>query len=117
MQEGGKRKRQMTEARPDKVPEKAKRSGEMDNQWDWVETEVWTERMLTALKEGVKGGRWYSLMDKVYRLPNLRKAFAKVKANKGAAGVDNQTIEMMESHLESNLERLARSLLEGTYQP
>jgi len=117
MQEGGKRKGQMTEARPDKVPEKAKRSGETDNQWDWVEASVWTERMMTALVEGVKGGRWYSLMDKVYGLPNLRKAFAKVKANKGAAGVDNQTIEMMESHLESNLERIARSLLEGRYQP
>jgi hypothetical protein len=28
--------------------------------------------MLTALEEGVKGGKWYSLMDKVYAVENLR---------------------------------------------
>jgi hypothetical protein len=27
------------------------------------EPTIWTERMLTALLEGVKGGKWYSLMD------------------------------------------------------
>jgi hypothetical protein len=40
-----------------------------------VEPEAWTERMLTALEQGVKGSKWFSLMDKVYALPNLRKAF------------------------------------------
>jgi RNA-directed DNA polymerase len=30
-----------------------------------VEDAVWTERMVSALVNGVKGGRWYSLMDKV----------------------------------------------------
>jgi hypothetical protein len=34
------------------------------------------------------------LMDKVYALGNLRAAFAEVKANGGAAGVDHQTVEM-----------------------
>ena len=28
--------------------------------WGWVEPTVWTERMLTALEQGVKGGRWFS---------------------------------------------------------
>jgi hypothetical protein len=32
----------------------------------------------------------------VYALANLRAAFAEVKANGGAAGVDNQTVEMFE---------------------
>ena len=73
--------------------------------------------MLTALEQGVKGGRWYSLMDKVYAKANLRAAFEKVKANKGAAGVDHQTIEMFERNLEENLERLSRWLREGTYRP
>jgi len=31
-----------------------------------VEPSVWTERMLTALETGIKGSKWYSLMDKVY---------------------------------------------------
>ncbi|MGH8546483.1 MAG: hypothetical protein ACREX3_23280, partial [Gammaproteobacteria bacterium] len=34
--------------------------------WSWVEASVWTERMVLALENGVKGGCWYSLMDKVY---------------------------------------------------
>jgi RNA-directed DNA polymerase len=73
--------------------------------------------MLTALEEGVKGGKWYSLMDKVYAKPNLRAAFKKVKANGGAAGVDHQTIEMYERRLEENLERLSQALKEGKYRP
>ena len=56
--------------------------------WSWVEPAVWTTRMLTALEKGIKGGKWFSLIDKVYAHPNLLAAFAKVKANKGAAGVD-----------------------------
>ena len=73
--------------------------------------------MLTALEEGVKGGKWFSLIDKVYRPANLRQAFARVKANRGVAGVDHQTIEMFEQHLEANLEYLARALKDGSYRP
>jgi RNA-directed DNA polymerase len=67
----------------------------------WVEATVWNKRMLTALETGVQGGNWFSLIDKVYALPNLRAAFARVQANAGAAGVDRQTIEMFEAHLEA----------------
>jgi RNA-directed DNA polymerase len=73
--------------------------------------------MLTALEQGVKGGKWFSLMDKVYRLPTLLSAFARVKANKGAAGVDHQSIEMYEQHLEANLQRLVGELRTSKYQP
>ena len=73
--------------------------------------------MLTALEQGVKGSKWYSLMDKVYALPNLRAGFAKVKANGGAAGVDHQTIEMYELRLEENLEKLSHRLKDGSYRP
>jgi hypothetical protein len=79
---------------PVAVPEEAKRTGEVRARWAWTEPTVWTERMLTALETGVKGGRWYSLMDKVHHLPNLLSAYQKVRANQGAAGVDHQTIEM-----------------------
>jgi RNA-directed DNA polymerase len=73
--------------------------------------------MLTALEKGVKGGKWFSLVDKVYALANLRAGLAKVKANQGAAGVDHQTIKMFDAHLEENLEKLSRSLREGRYHP
>ena len=53
---------------PEAVPARAKRAGQAESperNWSYAEPSVWTERMLTALEEGVKGGKWYSLMDKV----------------------------------------------------
>ena len=73
--------------------------------------------MLTALEDGVKGGKWFSLIDKVYSTRNLRSAFAEVKANRGAAGVDHQTIAMFETRLDANLERQSQALRANTYQP
>ena len=106
------------QAPPDAVPEQqARPAGEIRIRWAWVEAEVWTERMLTALEQGVIGGRWFSLMDKVYAMPNLRCAFQRVKANGGAAGVDHVTVKDFEQHLEANLEKLSRTLQEGSYRP
>src|SRR5712691_10373494 len=104
------------EAKPTPVPE-AKQVGEVRARWAWTEPEVWTERMLTALEDGVKGGIWFSLIDKVYKPGNLGAAFAKVKANQGAAGVDRQTIEMFEANLDTNLSRVAQQLADGSYCP
>jgi RNA-directed DNA polymerase len=117
VQEGGDVKSESMEEIPAAVPEEAKRAGEIRERWNWVEPTVWTDRMLTALEEGVKGGKWYSLMDKVYALANLRSAFKKVKDRGGAPGVDHQTIEMFEDHLEENLERLSQWLKEQEYRP
>lgn len=110
-------KDRQTEAIPGTVPYEARRTGDIRDRWSWVEPKVWTDRMLTALEQGVKGGKWYSLMDKVSSLHNLRSAFDRVKANRGSAGVDHQTIEMFEQHLEDNLHYLATSLRAGTYRP
>jgi hypothetical protein len=57
-------------------------------------TERLTERMLAALETGVKGGKWYSLIDKVSSPANLKSAFTQVKRNRGSAGVDRVTIRM-----------------------
>jgi len=102
---------------PTTIAPGAKTVGEIWGRWPWVEPTVWTERMLTALEQGVKGGKWYSLMDKVYSAPNLRAAFEAIQANKGSAGVDHQTIEMFEKHLANNLVDLSTSLQSGTYRP
>lgn len=96
---------------------RTKPAGEIRARWAWVEAEVWTERMLTALEQGVNGGKWHSLIDKVCALSNLRKAFARVRANGGAAGVDHVTVAEFERHLEAKLEKLARELREGRYRP
>ncbi len=73
--------------------------------------------MLTALEQGVKGGVWFSLIDKVYSEGNLPAAFAAVAANDGAAGVDHVTIEQFATRLPENLEHLQASLRAGTYVP
>ena len=110
-------KDRQAEERPAWECQKAKQAGEAQDRWSWAEPSVWTERMLTALEEGVKGGKWFSLIDKVSSKANLRASFGKVKANKGSAGVDHVTIEKFEAHLEENLERLSRELISGDYQP
>lgn len=107
----------LKDKRPATVPEKAKQAGEVRTRWKWTEPSVWTERMLTALEQGVKGGVWYSLIDKVWSLRNLKASFAKVKANGGSPGVDHQTIEMFEGKLEANLPRLANQIRTETYRP
>ncbi len=84
---------------------------------DRVERSVWTDRMLAALEKGVKGGVWFSLIDKVWRLDTLRIAFEQVKANRGSAGVDHQGIGGFEAELERNLSRLQAELRSGTYRP
>ncbi len=102
---------------PATVPVWAQQAGEVRVRWAWVQAAVWTQRMLTALEEGVKGGVWFRLIDKVFSLRNLQAAFAKVKANGGAAGVDRQTIAMFAKRLDENLEQLSEQLRRDAYRP
>jgi RNA-directed DNA polymerase len=73
--------------------------------------------MLAALDEGVKGGRWYSLIDKLYPEDVLGLAFMRVSANRGAAGVDHVTVAHYAKDLDANLKRLSEALRTGTYRP
>jgi RNA-directed DNA polymerase len=102
---------------PAAVPARATRAGEILGRWPWVEPTVWTERMLTALEQGVKGGKWFSLIDKVHSQRTLRAATSQVAANKGAAGVDHVTVTMFEDRLVENLKRLSEDLRSGSYRP
>ncbi len=90
---------------------------EAETRWDWVEASVWTERMLAALGNGVKGGKWYSLMDKVFALSTLEAAWGRVKANKGAAGIDRISIKRFKEQAEKYLAELHETLKAGTYRP
>lgn len=85
--------------------------------WSWVEATIWTERMLAALENGVQGGKWYSVMDKVYRPQTLERAFEQVKANRGAAGVDQVSVERFEAKREVYLQELHEQLKRGSYRP
>lgn len=111
-----------SELRPDAVSESADRprtrpDGEVRTRWGWTEQSVWTDRMLTALEQGVKGGAWHSLIDKVHNEANLFWAFVKVARNRGAAGVDRVTIDDFSKGLSPRLKRLTLTLTDGRYQP
>ena len=92
-------------------------AGDIRSRWDWVEPGVWTERMLTALEEGVKGGVWFSLMDKVESLRGLAAGWKRVQANRGGGGVDHETVQRFAREAESRLSELSEQLKRGTYQP
>src|SRR5215471_5596603 len=73
--------------------------------------------MLEALEQGVKGGKWYSLIDKVHSEATLRAAFAQVEANRGAAGVDHVSVKHYAKDVDANLRRLSEELRTGRYRP
>jgi RNA-directed DNA polymerase len=106
----------MRHERASAVPERATQGAEARD-WSWVEASVWTDRMVSALVNGVKGGRWYSLMDKVFAPAVLDAAWDRVWANDGAAGVDGQSIERFAAGAELYLTELTTALREGRYRP
>ena len=97
--------------------DEATQGGEAARDFSWAEASVWTKRMLSALGNGVKGGKWYALMDKVFAPETLAAAWTKVRANKGAAGVDGQSIERFAARAEVYLAELSTALREGSYRP
>lgn len=86
-------------------------------EWEWVEASIWTERMLAALGNGVKGGKWYSLMDKVYAPHTLEVAWKQVASKRGAAGVDGVSIERFKANETRYLAELGAALRDGRYRP
>lgn len=109
--------KQTTEQPPTAVPVTAKQVGEVRARWAWAEPSVWTDRMLTALETGVKGGVWFSLMDKVYSLRNLLAGYGKVATNDGAAGADHVTVQHFGKDVFENLDQIAEQLRTDTYRP
>jgi len=72
--------------------------------------------MLEALENGVKGGKWHSLIDKVSREGSLLAAWKQVEARRGAGGVDGISIRLFASRVDKRLTRLSEQLREGTYE-
>jgi RNA-directed DNA polymerase len=97
--------------------EETKQGGEIYARWPWVEPDVWTKVMLNALERGVKGGKWFSLIDKVSSKKGLRASTRKVARNGGAAGVDWQTVDQFMEEEEENISELSERLKSGAYKP
>jgi len=105
------------EQRPPTVPERAPQDGEIRARWAWVETEVWTERMLATLETGIEGGKWFRLIDKVWSPKNLASALEKVVAKGGSAGIDKQSARQIEVHKDQTIRELEQELRASQYQP
>src|SRR5438034_7205837 len=56
-QEAGCARSGMRQEAVPKVPERATPGTEADRRWWWAEASIWTERMVSALVDGVKGGK------------------------------------------------------------
>jgi len=97
--------------------DEATQGGDAPPDFWWAEATVWTKRMLSALVNGVKGGKWYSLVDKVAAPDTLAVAWTKVRANKGAAGVDGQSVGKFAARAGNYLTELATAVRTGSYRP
>lgn len=91
--------------------------GASPERWTWVEGCVWTEAMLAALDNGVTGGKWYSLMDKVYAVRTLEAAWQRVQANAGAHGIDRMSVEVFAANAPRYLAELGQAVRTGSYVP
>lgn len=102
---------------PATVPATATPAGDVRVRWMWAEPAVWTERMLTTLEQGVRGGRWHTLFDKVFAERNLFSSFQRVAGNAGAPGVDHVSVTDFEGRLMENVRKLTAELQAGSYRP
>jgi RNA-directed DNA polymerase len=59
----------------------------------------------------------HSLIDKVYKRKNLERAWERVKANRGAGGVDGESIEAFGERLDERLGELYEALRTDCYDP
>ena len=57
------------------------------------------------------------LMERISERGNLNRAYKRVKANKGAPGIDGMTVEELYDWLKEHKEGLIASLLDGSYEP
>jgi len=82
-----------------------------------AEPSVWTDQMLTTLIKGVKRGKWYSLMDKVYSKANVEASTDAVLKGGEAPGVEKITVECYKTKREHFNEKLIEDLTSNEYRP
>jgi group II intron reverse transcriptase/maturase len=76
------------------------------------------QRTLYRAAKADPGRRFHALYDKVYRRDVLEHAWELVRANKGAAGIDRQTIaDVEERGVSKLLDELAADLKDGKWRP
>lgn len=96
---------------------KAKQGREVPEKWGWTEASVWNERMLATLERGIKGGKWFSLIDKVWKMENLQSAAEKVARGKSRQKPDGARCHRYLEQSADRLPRLQELLKQSEYQP
>lgn len=103
---------------PVTVPFAATPTRETPDISQWAHRAVWTDRMLeTLLENKVRGGKWHTLIDKVFNEMNLLCSAHQVLRKKGAPGIDRQTVTNFAEHEREELLQLHRKLRDGSYCP
>ncbi len=110
------RKRE-NKSEPPPVSETNKQGGEDLWQRHKAQRGVWSEGMLVALENRVKGKKWFSLIDKIYGERTLRLAWEQVLFNAGACGVDGMTVGRFNQDSPRRLLAVNEQLKAGNYQP
>ncbi len=106
-----------SEESPPSVPDTGKQGGKDLWAIHRAERGVWSAGMLEALDRGVKGGKWFSLIDKIYAERTLALGWEKVRSNAGACGVDGITVARFDKQAESRLLIVNEQLQRGDYHP
>ena len=99
------------------VPGRDKQVEEDLRQRHGAERGVWSQAMLVALEKGVKGNKWFSLIDKVASERTLGMAWEKVRSNAGACGVDRISVEFFAKDSRNRLLAVREHLRKNTYRP
>jgi len=97
--------------------ETAQQAGDAHPLWASASPCVWTVRMLATLWQGVEGGKWFRLIDKVFSERNLFAAFQQVASKKGAAGVDHVKVDEFSRQIPESIWQLSDTLKAGTFCP
>jgi RNA-directed DNA polymerase len=106
-----------SEANSSAVPATGKQDEEALWQRHKAQRGVWSEKMLMALERGIKGGVWFSLIDKVCAERTLQLAWERVQSNAGACGVDGMSVGHFAKDSQNRLLAVKEHLKSGTYQP
>jgi group II intron reverse transcriptase/maturase len=76
------------------------------------------QRRLWVAAKRSRERRFHALLDRIYRRDVLWEAWRRVKRNRGAAGVDQETLARVEQYgVERMLDELHDALRAGTYRP
>ncbi len=96
--------------------ENSERKLSMERSGEYAGVQGSAEQPLTQTENQIRANN-NQLMEKVVERRNLRKAYKRVRSNKGAPGIDGMKVEELQKFLKINWETIRTTLLEGSYRP